>query len=66
LRERLRDLERRYGLPSEEFIRLYEKSGATVAGGWVYLTVPGYGLWAVSVEDAAVWSDLCRRLGIRG
>jgi hypothetical protein len=66
LHERLLRFEQRYGLSSEEFLRLYEKSGATVAGEWVYLTVPRYGLWAVSVADAFVWAGLCHRLGIGG
>jgi len=61
--ERLRHFERRYGMSSEDFIRLYESS-ARVAGAWVYLTVPRYRL--VRVDDAFIWAGLCHRLGIGG
>jgi hypothetical protein len=65
LRERLLHFERRYGLSSEGFIRLYE-GHVKFASQWVYLTVPKYGLCAVKADDAFVWAGLCHRLGIGG
>jgi hypothetical protein len=67
LRERLLRFERRYGLSSEEFLEVYgseEQPEVVPVRRWIAcLRIKGR---LVSVEDAAVWVDLCRRLGIGG
>jgi GAF domain-containing protein len=62
LREALRALEERYGLSSEDFIRLYEASGQRViADRWLHLPAPDQRSWVLILEDALLWAALYHR-----